>query len=248
MNVLLMADKYVGSEIVDWVFRYYKSDISCLVTTKKDDLYFKYISLIDNVFFFENSEKLITDIKNTKIEIDYGVLAWWPYIISCEIISLAKNSFINTHPSLLPYNKGKNYNFWTLVEQVPFGVTLHLVEKSIDSGDIIAQKNIPYTWEDNGGTLYNKATSEMIDLFKNTYPYIRAGTFIRKKQDINLGSFHLASELDQASVIDLEKTYKARDLLNLLRARTFPGYPGCWFEDNNIRYEIKIEITKKDIS
>ena len=31
------------------------------------------------------------------------------------------------------------------------------------------------------------------------------------------------------SEIDLKKSYKAKDLFNLLRARTFTGKPSCWF-------------------
>ncbi len=46
------------------------------------------------------------------------------------------------------------------------------------------------------------------------------------------------------SEIDLEKTYKAKDLLNLLRARTFVGKPSCWFYFKKNKYEVRIKIDK----
>ena len=46
------------------------------------------------------------------------------------------------------------------------------------------------------------------------------------------------------SEIDLDKSYKAKDLFNLLRARTFIGKPGCWFFFKKSKYEIRIKIDK----
>jgi methionyl-tRNA formyltransferase len=50
--------------------------------------------------------------------------------------------------------------------------------------------------------------------------------------------------LDAASLIKLDELYSGRELINLLRARTFSGHPGCWFIDNGIRYEVSIEIRR----
>jgi len=44
--------------------------------------------------------------------------------------------------------------------------------------------------------------------------------------------------------IELDKAYKARELLDLLRARTFRPHPGAWFLENGERYEVRVEIKK----
>ena len=46
-------------------------------------------------------------------------------------------------------------------------------------------------------------------------------------------------------MIDLDREYRARDLLNLLRARTFPGYPACSFVADGTEYEVRVSITRK---
>ena len=118
-------------------------------------------------------------------------------------------------------------------------------EEKVDSGDIIAQKEIMYDWTDTGESLYFKAQAEIVNLFVETYPNIRNNSFIRHQQDLSKGSFHLAKELDRKSNIVLDQKYTGREILNLLRARTFNGHPGCFFHDKNKTYEIKIKIKKK---
>ena len=85
----------------------------------------------------------------------------------------------------------------------------------------------------------------MIQLFQTSYPKIRSLNVTRVKQDLSEGSFHLAKELELASVIQLDKSYMARDLINLIRARTFPGHPACRFSDNGKEYEVRISIERK---
>jgi len=127
--------------------------------------------------------------------------------------------------NLLPHNRGKLYNFRALVEESPFGVTLHCVDSGIDSGDIMAQKAITCDWCDTGGSLYHKAQREMVTLFRETYPVLRDGRLPRQPRDLQAGSLHKARESDPASRIELNARYTARELLNRLRARTFGGHP-----------------------
>jgi len=243
MKILLMCDGPVGNSIAEWLLEHYPSDIRALVMLKK--------SLFSNArknkppnIIFESETQLQKDLCGLG-PFDLGVLAWWPKILSQSMLKLTSGGFINTHPSLLPYNRGKNYNFWALVEESPFGVSLHYVDEGIDNGDIISQSRISYTWEDTGETLHFKACSAMVELFKETYPRIRASAIPRLAQDLNKGSFHYAKEIEAASKIDLKKKYSARELINLLRARTFAGRPSCYFEADGKSYEITVNIKRK---
>lgn len=159
-------------------------------------------------------------------------------------LELASKGFINTHPSLLPHNRGKHYNFWAIVEEVPFGVSLHFVETGIDCGDVIAQEKIYYGWEDTGGTLFHKAQAAICELFEKTYPLVRSGQYSRTAQNLEEGSFHWGKELEPASRIEIDNSYTGRQLLNLLRARTFEGKPACRFSDGGNEYEVRVQINK----
>lgn len=119
------------------------------------------------------------------------------------------------------------------------------METGIDCGPVVAQSHIDYSWEDTGETLYKKALKEMKVLFKNAYPFLRFLSFNATPQDLSTGSIHYAWELKQASTINLDETTSARQLLNVLRARTFPGHPACTFIEDGLEYEVRIQITKK---
>jgi len=251
-GIAVFADKEVGKKTVGYLLENYPYHIKYLVLTDKySKIYRLAIDLgfdKNSIFYSENlySKNLLDKIK--KINIDYILLAWWPFIVKSPILSLPKIGVLNFHPSLLPYNRGKHYNFWTIVEETPFGVSIHFADKSVDAGDVIFQKTIKKTWEDNGKTLYEKAQQAMFDLFAEVYPKIIKSEYVRVKHNKNQGTFHLAKELEPVSQIFLDKEYKAKDLLNLLRARTFPPHPACYFYYEGKKYEVRIEIKKREVN
>jgi methionyl-tRNA formyltransferase len=244
MRLLLLADQRVGFEIAQYLIECFPQDLALVVTTAENDIFHESRKRKIPVQVFDTNEALAAQLVNAQI--DLGVLAWWPKIIKAQLLGLPRLGFINTHPSLLPYNRGKHYNFWAILEEAPFGVTLHCVDDGIDTGDIVAQDRIAYDWCDTGASLYGKAQEVMVGLFRTTYPNLRQGEIPRYPQDTNSGSFHRASELELASHLQLEASYRGREVLNLLRARTFPGHPGCWFEENGERYEVRIEIRRTE--
>lgn len=243
MKNVIFASNTVGYDVVSWLASNYPEDMHLVVVSSEDDIVkFERIATCEVIVHQNYLEK----VEGTRI--DFGFLVWWPYIIEKKIIETANTGFFNTHPSFLPYCRGKNYNFWTLVEKVPFGVSIHSVEVGIDCGGIVAQKKIPYSWEDTGKTLYDTSIVEMSALFKTVYPQLRSKTLPLVRQDLSKGSFHLQSELHNAKKIYLDKTYSCRDFLNLLRAGTFAGYSPCYFEDGEKIYEITVSIKERECS
>ena len=244
MKLLLMCDSRVGNAIAEWLLDTYSDDIGAMAVIRESSICITARQKKIPCYVFESEEQLLADFSGLA-PFDLGILAWWPKLISPSLMALAREGFINTHPSLLPHNRGKHYNFWALVEQVPFGVSIHFVDEGIDSGDIIAQLPISYDWEDTGATLHWKASQAMIELFKLAYPKIRNGSIQRISQELSDGSVHYAREIDVVSKIELNKTYTARELINLLRARTFPGYPACRFEEDGETFEISVTIRRR---
>ena len=246
-KIVIFADAQVGLSVIQFMLTNHPSDLIAVVVNGQNQKFAQTILELAGhipVFSFkkgnENDLKLFLESRH----MDYIILAWWPYILKEPIINLPEIGVINFHPSLLPYNRGKHYNFWNLVEDCPFGVTLHFVNRGIDSGDIIFQKEISKDWEDNGATLYHKAQQAMIELFKESYLALINTDYKRTKQDLSQGSFHYAKELEPASEIVLDQKYTAREIINLLRARTFEPYPGCYFYDEGNKYEVRIKISK----
>ncbi len=244
----VLATSNVGLEVVKFLDQS-KEKLSCVVFDSEDTSgcseEIKRVStritshvLGSNVLYDENTLDLLRSL-----DIDIFILAWWPYIIKEPLIDMPRIGTLNFHPSYLPHNRGKHYNFWAIVEEAPFGVSLHFIEKSIDSGDIAFQSRISTSWEDTGETLYRKAQSAILQLFKESFPAIKQGDIPRQPQDLQQGSSHWGTELEPASEIILDKEYTGRQLLNLLRARTFSPHPGCRFTVRGETYEVRVQIT-----
>src|SRR5580692_11156321 len=162
MKLLLLADGQVGLEISRWLVTNFREDVGLLVTTADNEVAAMARQAQIRSLVFQSSSQVADFAKSADLPFDLGLLAWWPKIIRAPLLSLPRRGFVNTHPSLLPYGRGKHYNFWSIVDRVPFGVSLHMVEEGIDSGDIVAQIELPYDWEDTGGSLYRKATEAML--------------------------------------------------------------------------------------
>jgi methionyl-tRNA formyltransferase len=245
MRLIVFADGDVGERVVHFLIQNYCDDLVAVVFVPDEKHHIEEIATKAGIaaIAFQQLGQFLLDTKELS-PFDLGLLAWWPKIIKKPAIELAQHGFINFHPSLLPYNRGKNYNFWCLVEQAPYGVTLHLIDEGIDTGPILFQREIAYDWTDTGGSLFFKAKVEIVDLFIQHYPAIRTLDWVAKPQIASEGSTHLAKEMQAASILNLDEKISVRELLNKLRARTFPGYPACSFEDQGKRYEVRLSINE----
>ncbi len=180
------------------------------------------------------------------VDADIALSVLFDYILRPELIDLFPAGVVNLHPSLLPYNRGQYPNVWSIVEGTPAGVTLHYIDAGIDTGDIIAQCEVPVAPTDTGETLYRRLESAGFGLFRATWPGIRAGTAPRHPQRAGEGTYHRKRDVEQIDEIDLDREYRAGDLINTLRARTFPPHEGAYFHDGNQKIYLRLELLLED--
>ena len=166
-----------------------------------------------------------------------GVSAWFGYVLKLELAQLFSHGCINLHAAYLPWNRGWHSNVWPILDGSPAGVTIHYIDEGVDTGDVIAQARVAVAEVDTGGSLHRKLTLALVSLFGETWPAIVEGTNGRARQDNATATLHRRRDLSPLDEIDRAKPYRARDLLNLLRARTYPPYPAAFYmEDGEPRY------------
>jgi len=181
-------------------------------------------------------------------EADLILLLWWPHIIKEEIIAKARRGAINLHPSLLPFNRGKHPYYWAIVDGTPFGVSIHCVTPGIDDGHVIYQKEISVPVWMSGGQLYKLCKQEIVALFLSHYQDIVFGNYTPVPQDEELATFHWGRELKKHSKIDLDRTYTARELIDIIRGRSFgPGTSSAKFCYQGKTYSIQTIITEEPL-
>jgi methionyl-tRNA formyltransferase len=180
------------------------------------------------------------------LQADIAVSVLFAYVLSDGFIGLFPQGCINLHPALLPHNRGCFPNVWSIVTKTPAGVTLHYIDRGIDTGDVIAQKEVAIEITDTGASLYRRLEVEGLELFKDTWPSIRAGSCSRTAQPAGLGSYHRARDVESIDEIDLEKSYRAEDLINVIRARTFPPYRGAYFVHAGKKVYLRLDLSEED--
>ena len=181
---------------------------------------------------------------------EIGVSAFFGHILRSDILELFPAGMINLHPAYLPYNRGAFTNVWSIVDGTPAGVTLHYIDTGVDTGDVIARIRVRVSPTDTGGSLYGKLENTCIELFKEAWPQVATGDVVRIAQSgptfEGEGTSHRMKDVDAIDEIDLDASYKARDLINILRARTFPPHSGAYFTENDTRVYLRLQLLTED--
>jgi methionyl-tRNA formyltransferase len=167
------------------------------------------------------------------------------YILPPSILEIPKHGCVNLHPAYLPYNRGANPNVWSIVEGTPAGVTLHYMDKGVDTGQIINRKQVSVLPTDTGKTLYHKLEEISLELFQEAWPSLKAGTVECIPQSANEGTYHKTKDIDEIDRIDLNASYTGQELIDILRARTFPPYSGAYFEKDGRKIYLRLELSEE---
>ena len=141
------------------------------------------------------TENKIT-VEDTK-NIDHIISFGYKHIITEDVIKSFNSKIINLHISYLPYNRGYHPNFWSFKDNTLKGVTIHLIDKGIDTGDILLQKEIEFTdEEDTLSKTYNRLIKEIQNLFIENYYNILDGV-IKPTPQQGKGTFHYEKDLEK---------------------------------------------------
>lgn len=140
-------------------------------------------------------EKLFLN-KIKALDADIAVVCSYNKLFPKELLGLTKDGFINTHPSLLPnYRGGNPYSHVIINDEKETGVTLHFMDESFDTGDIISQYKVPVENNETMGTLFNKLNFLSADTLLHTLNfYEQNSTLPRVKQPE--GEYKKANSID----------------------------------------------------
>lgn len=236
----------VGIELITFIYKKYKKDIKGIVVDKSEKLTIKFLKKnlqSCKIIFWDkkNNQKLLRNLVELKPSKFF--LLWWPYILKKKFIIIPKYETINIHPSYLPFFKGKDSNFWSIINNGPFGVSIHRVNLNIDSGTILYRKKInkiDFTYD--AKDLYRISQQLIINLFKEKYKILRKKKLLTGFKNKKVGKINKRIHMLKKSKINLKKNYKGEDIINLLRAKNFPPNDGIILEKNKKKYSININI------
>jgi len=143
---------------------------------------------------------------------DFVVVYNYRSIIREDVIDLLGGRIINLHTSYLPWNRGSSPNIWSFIDDTPKGVTIHRLEKGLDTGKILLQKELFFD-EDRETLLstYEKLNEEIVGLLCDNWEDVKKGNIPLRPQE-GKGSYHRTSDLEEilcGRKIDYSMTVKA---------------------------------------
>jgi hypothetical protein len=113
------------------------------INAKKESTDFNNLCLINKIKLCRTqspNDKLFVDyVRENQIDI---VIIMVDHIIKGPLLSAPRIGIINKHAALLPLNKGIFPYFWAFLYDTPQGITFHKIDKAIDEGVILFQKEI----------------------------------------------------------------------------------------------------------
>ncbi len=194
--------------------RYDKKDPILIELAEQNDIP---VELSPNI----NSDEFLDRI--SRYNVDLFVSMSFNQIFRERTIDFPSLKTINCHAGRLPYYRGRNILNWALInDEKEFGITVHYVDRGIDTGDIILQKSYPITDEDDYNTLLKTAYIGCADVLYDSIKLIQNGKAQRIKQNtIDPVGMYCGMRGPGDEIIDWNMT--SRELFNFIRAICLPG-------------------------
>lgn len=150
----------------------------------------------------------------TAIQPEFIIVVAYGKILPEQVLNLPLRGCINVHASLLPKYRGAAPIQWALINgEAETGVTTMLMDKGLDTGDILLQKGLKIQAEDNAGTLAVKLSELGANTLLETILSVRNGDL---KPTLQTGEWNYAPTMKKEDgKTDWNRT--ARELVHFVK-------------------------------
>lgn len=115
---------------------------------------------------------------------DLIVTAAYGQILPKQILDAPPLGCVNVHASLLPkYRGGAPIHRAIINGESRTGVTIMYMDEQMDTGDILAQKEVPIKPEDTAGSMHRKLSLLGAELLAETIPRLEKGLVVPRPQN-----------------------------------------------------------------
>lgn len=159
-----------------------------------------------------------------------------------QVWSMPPLGAFNLHGSLLPKYRGAAPINWAIINgETETGVTTFMLQKEIDTGDIILQASLPIGENETAGEVHDRMMRLGAEVVLQTVQLIEGGNLVCRSQNDQLASkapkiFHETCEIDFN-----QPTQQVHDFI-----RGLSPYPAAWTMLGD--KELKILRTTKDLT
>ncbi|WP_300759228.1 formyltransferase family protein [uncultured Brachyspira sp.] len=243
MLICIAGKNDIAVNVLEYLLKYYKeNEIACILNKTETGKNSWQKSL--EWYCKKNKIKILSlnDIYSIKDMVFLSLE--FDQIVKPEMF-LSKKLY-NIHFSLLPKYKGMYTSIWPVYNgETETGVTLHFIDKGIDTGDIIDQEKFSINENDTSYDVYKKYIEVGTSLIiRNVNDIIEDNVRVWKKQSISLSTYYSKNSINFDNIVlDCNKT--AWQIKRQVKAFCFRPYQLIKFKNNCI---INVEILKEKSS
>ena len=122
-----------------------------------------------------------------------------PGIVREEFLGIPRLGVLNRHNGLLPRNRGLFSTFWAVYRhELATGVSVHFVERELDAGPIVVQREIPLTASDTVQSVARRCYALAPGLMVEALKQLENGTADLRENADELATYNSYPTLAQA--------------------------------------------------
>ena len=226
-KVLLFTSQGMGNDILTALLERYDVDVQVVTQrTQRDEIY-GYRSIYDLCVEKEVpvlsprrlDDPFIESVR--KLAPDLILCAYFPHIFPISLIDIPPLGCVNVHPGALPDYRGTFPTPWCILNnERKFGITLHLMDDGIDTGDILVQRHYPIGETETGHELYKRAMDLAAELLLDNLDALLEGSLSATPQAPG-GSYY--NRIDPQYRIDWH--HHRQHICNQIRVHAKPYFP-----------------------
>ncbi|WP_156505592.1 formyltransferase family protein, partial [Sulfitobacter sp. HI0054] len=145
-------------------------------------------------------------------------------LIPDAVLALPKRGAVNFHDGPLPRYAGLNTPAWAIINgEARHGVSWHLIETGVDTGDLLAQRDVDIAADETAFSLNSKCYAAGMESFGEVLAQLESGSLQATAQDLSQRSYFAKDKRpENGGLIDFTKT--AEEIGALVRGLDFGSY------------------------
>jgi methionyl-tRNA formyltransferase len=133
----------------------------------------------------ETAKKLLQET-----DADFFIVVAFGHLLRESVLKMPKRGCINVHASLLPKYRGPAPIQWAVINgDTETGVTTMLIDKGLDTGDMLMTAREPIAPSDTAGSLHGRLAHRGADLLVQTLEAFADGTIRRTPHDHSAATY-----------------------------------------------------------
>ena len=218
MRTILVGQGPFGEKTLDALIQRGEEIVAVFCPNDKRGEAMKALAENSGQALFQPNRMQDAEVRQAFLELkpDLVILAFVTDIIPESFLEIPSIGTICYHPSLLPKHRGASGINWAIIQgDTRTGLTILWVDKGIDTGPILLQKEVEIAPDDTTGSIYfNRLFPMGIDALVEAVDLIKSGQAPKIPQDHALATYEPPCD-DRYAEIDWSKP--AREVYNLIR-------------------------------